>query len=138
MLSPFFDFNDRFRLLDSLERFAAQSRDDGDFSMRLRDSGEALELTADLPGVRSEDVEITVEGDILTLRAEAKPRDLSGFKPVRSERTRTRVLRQIELPVRVDAASVAATLKDGVLALTLPKAPEARPRKIPVIAGGAN
>ena len=87
---------------------------------------------ADLPGFEEKDIDITLEGDILTLRADA-PRALpEGFKVVRSERSRVRLLKQIELPVRVDVDGVSASFTDGVLELKLPKAADARPRRIPV------
>jgi HSP20 family protein len=135
MLSPFFDFSDSLRLMDSLERkihASAQGRDESGAWMFLRDTGEDLVLLADLPGFEEKDIDITLEGDVLTLRADA-PRALpEGFKVVRSERSRVRLLKQIELPVRVDVEGVSASFTDGVLELKLPKAAEARPRRIPV------
>lgn len=132
MLSPFFDFTDSLRLLErQLDRQASYARDEG-ATMFLRDTGEALVLQADLPGFEEKDIDITLEGDVLTLRADA-PRPLpEGFKVVRSERSRVRLLKQIELPVRVDAEGVSASFSDGVLELTLPKSADARPRRIPV------
>ena len=138
MLSPFFDFNDRFRWMDSFERrmdraMSQPSRDDLGGSMYLRDTGDELVLTADMPGVAEQDIDITIENDILTLRAQSKRSVPAGYKPVRTERAQLQLVKQIELPVRVDADSVAATLVDGVLELKLPKAAEARPRRIPIV-----
>lgn len=140
MFTPFFAIDDRHRLIDSFERqverlLAPQRHDDGP-RLSFADTGDELVLTADLPDVAEKDLEISIEGDVLTLRAEpstrANPAAAEGFKLVRSERPRARLLRQIELPVRVDADAVRATFTDGVLELWLPKAKEARPRKITV------
>jgi HSP20 family protein len=136
MLSPLFDFNERFKLFDNLERqvdqmFTGQARGDAT-RMILRDNGDELLLVADLPGVSEKDLEISLEGDVLTIHLQGDRQTPSGYKLVRSERPSMRMVRQIELPVRVDVDDLQATLRDGVLELRLPKAKEARPRKIPV------
>lgn len=137
MLSPLFDFNERFRLLDDFERQVDRSftKQVGAVSPRmvLRDRGDELHLLAELPGISAGDLDISLEGDVLTLRVEGDRQVPSGYNLVRSERPSMRMVRQIELPVRVDADSLQATLHDGVLQLRLPKAKEARTRKIPVL-----
>jgi len=142
MFSPFLDFTDRFRLMDDLERqvdrmLALQSGRAGAVPwMSLRDAGEALVLVADLPGISEKDIDITIEQDVLTLRAEGAESAPKGYKTVRAERPKVRFQKQIELPVRVDAERAEASSKDGVLTLTLPKAASALPRKI-AVAGAA-
>lgn len=136
MFTPFFDINDRFRWMGSLERqmdriLTPEPREESATTM-FRDVGDALVFVTDLPGVKESDIEITLEGDILTLRAEASPVSIPDAKLARAERPRIRLFRKIELPVRVSSEEVKASLIDGVLTLTLPKAAEARPRKIPV------
>lgn len=137
MLSPLFDFNERFRLFDSIDRqvdqmLTSHTRADAT-RMTLRDTGDELLIVADLPGVSDKDLEISLEGDVLTLHASGDRQTPAGYKLVRSERPSMRMVRQIELPVRVAADDLQATLQDGVLQLRLPKAKEARPRKIPVV-----
>lgn len=90
-------------------------------------------LTAEVPGVPADKLELSVEDDAVTLAGErvAQPA-ASDETVVRRERFAGRFSRTLRLPFRVDAGSVAARLKDGVLTVTLPKAPEARPRKIDV------
>jgi HSP20 family protein len=84
-----------------------------------------FELHADLPGVRRDDLDIQVENDVLTIKGERKL-ELDG------ERVAGAFARTFTLPKQVDAEKIAASLKDGVLTLTLPKRPEAQPRQIKV------
>jgi HSP20 family protein len=80
-----------------------------------------LELFADVPGVKQEDLDIQVEKDVLTIRGERKgTRQAGSFS------------RAFTLPKHVDVEKIAASLKDGVLTLTLPKRAEAQPRAIKV------
>lgn len=142
MLSPFFDFGDRFRWMDSFERDfdrlrAGRAREAAPGTIFFRDAGNDLVFLVDLPGVSEQDVEVTLEGDVLTLKAEAPKSAHDGYRLVRSERVSARVQRQIELPVRVDGSGVVATLRDGVLEVRAPKAAEAAPRKIPVLGAKA-
>lgn len=144
MLSPLFGYNDTARFMDSLERQMDRmlvTRPNGRLErasrFTLRDDGAQLVMSLDAPGVTEKDVDITLEGDVLTLRAESRRTEAEGYKLVRSERSAFRLFEQIELPVRVDGNSVQAVLKDGVLTITLPKAPEAKPRKIAVLGASA-
>lgn len=80
-----------------------------------------LELYADVPGVKQEDLDISVEKDVLTIKGERKGPRLGGS-----------FSRAFTLPKHVDAEKIAASLKDGVLTLTLPKKAEAQPRSIKI------
>jgi HSP20 family protein len=80
-----------------------------------------LELHADVPGVKQEDLDIQVEKDVLTIKGERKGQRLAGT-----------FSRAFTLPKHVDVEKIAASLKDGVLTLTLPKRPEAQPRAIKI------
>src|SRR5579884_2764267 len=80
-----------------------------------------LELYADVPGVKQEDLDIQVEQDILTIKGERK-----------GARFRGAFERAFALPKQVDVEKIVASLEDGVLTLTLPKRAEAQPRKIKV------
>jgi HSP20 family protein len=88
-------------------------------------------VEVDLPGVKQEDVDLTVEKNSLRITAERKgPSDERKFW--HQERAYGRIDRLITLPETVDAEGITAELKDGVLALTLNKRPESQPRKIQV------
>jgi len=84
-----------------------------------------FELYADLPGVAQGDLDIQVEKDVLTIKGERK-------LVRKGERASGAFSRAFTLPKHVDVEKIAASLKDGVLTLTLPKRPEAQPRQIKV------
>ncbi len=103
---------------------------------QLRDTGDAITMLADLPGFRLEDIELNIENTTVTLKAAApQPAAPEGFKVLVRERVRAGVDWSFELPYPVDVAGASAVLEQGRLKVTLPKAPEAKPRNIPVKAG---
>lgn len=88
-------------------------------------------VEVDLPGVRRDDLDITLEKNALRIAAERKgPQDDRKFW--HQERNFGRIERLITLPETVDPDGISAELKDGVLHLTLAKKPESQPRKIAV------
>ncbi len=90
-------------------------------------------LYAEVPGVEMKDLEISVNGTTLTLKGERKVQsEVPEEKYYRRERGAGPFGRSLELPHKVDADHVEAVLKDGVLKVRLPKAPEAQPRRIEV------
>jgi HSP20 family protein len=89
-------------------------------------------VRAEVPGVAEGDVELLVEDDVLTLRGARKVDAPAGYEVRLRERAAASFARKIALGVRIDAAAVGATLKDGILTVTLPKAKEAMPRQIAV------
>lgn len=90
-------------------------------------------IRAELPGVAPEDVEVSLTGNLLTIRGEKKGEAVSeGEHCRRSERRYGRFVRSLEFPTDVDSAKVEARAKNGVLVVTLPKAEEARPRTVAV------
>jgi HSP20 family protein len=100
--------------------------------MHMEDSGDALRVYAEIPGMRAQDVHITLERDTLTLRGERNEELPEGYAVRRKERGALRFARSLTLPVRVDADAVTATMRNGVLELCLPKSAEERPRSIAV------
>jgi HSP20 family protein len=84
-----------------------------------------FELHADLPGIKQEELDIAIDKDVLTIRGERKL-DRQGERPAGA------FSRSFSLPKTVDVEKIGASLKDGVLTLTLPKRPEAQPRQIKV------
>jgi HSP20 family protein len=101
----------------------------------IQQDEQTIRVEADLPGVKEDDVELTVENGVLTLAGEKRSerRDDSGY----SERSYGRFERRISLPANIDEDGCAAHFKDGVLTVTIPRsAQKQRGRRIPL--GGAS
>ena len=98
----------------------------------LHDDGAELRLWAEVPGLSEKDLDITVEESSLTLRGERRIEAPEGYGVHRQERGNRKFARSFTLPCRIDAEKARAELKDGVLMMRLPKAPEAQPRQIRV------
>ena len=86
----------------------------------------------ELPGMRKEDIEISLQDGMLTINGERKSETSEGEKAERSERYIGKFRRSISLPTQVDANKVSANYRDGILTVTLPKAEEAKPKQIKV------
>lgn len=96
----------------------------------IYETPDGLVVKADLPGVAKSGLDVRVENNLLTIRGEsshAAPGDL-----VYREYELVNFFRQFELTEKVDQSKITAELKNGVLTLKLPKAEEAKPRKIDV------
>jgi len=100
--------------------------------IHLFDVGQALVVKADLPGMPQSDLQITLNQDVLTLAGERKPDVPEGYTVHRQERAPVRFSRSFTLPSKIDPETTTAVLKNGVLTLTLPKVPEAQPRRISI------
>ena len=93
-------------------------------------------LHVELPGVKAQDVDITLEENVLTITGERNfydERSTDNFR--RIERRFGRFHRAVRLPDRVDVDKVEATFDNGLLTITVPKAEEAKPRRIAINAG---
>ena len=102
-------------------------------SLDLRDDGTNLVVELELAGMKKENFDISLEDGTLAIsgsRHAAENNANSGL--LSSERFSGRFSRTVALPCAVKADAVTATYKDGILAITLPKADEARPRKIDI------
>lgn len=91
--------------------------------MDVLDKGAAFEVKMDLPGVKKDDIQITIEGSRVSVKAEAKleREEKDGEKLLHSERFAASYARSFELPTEIDDAAVEARFEDGVLTLALPK-----------------
>lgn len=93
---------------------------------------EAVFVTAELPGVAAEDLDVSVVTDNLTIRGKRTSGDAPSKAYLRKERPEGEFVRTISLPFRVDPEEVEAKIKNGVLELRLGRAREDRPRKVAV------
>jgi HSP20 family protein len=89
----------------------------------VKESGDAYTVQAEIPGVPKEDIQVAVEGNVVSLRAEVKQQDSTSQdeKTLRSERYYGAVSRSFQLASDIDQAQAKAKYDNGVLTLTLPK-----------------
>ena len=150
LLDPF--GRDPWQILDSLRRemdqvfargpvwgpFGARARPTWGAAVfpavNLYDAGNAFVLTAELPGVRSEDLQVEVTGNVVRIqgRRDVTPPAGGAVAVHRAERRGGSFSRAFELPADIDPEGVEARLDHGVLILRIPKRPELQPRRIEV------
>ena len=96
----------------------------------------AFEVQAEIPGVKKEDIQVEIDGNLLSLQAQVRQEDSSAGeegRPLRSERYYGSVSRTVQLPTEVDDSQCKARYENGVLRLTLPKkAQEKSQRRVTV------
>ena len=105
--------------------------------MDLYRDGDHYVLNADLPGIDPGSVDIDVDGQLLTIRAERSLSSKEGVKWITRERDGASFLRQLSLGQGVDTARISATYNNGVLSVTIPVSEKAKPRKIEVVTEGS-
>jgi len=118
---------------DSLVTRGADNVADWTPAVDIREDEKAYVLTADLPGVKPEDIDVTMEKGILTIRGnrdEAKEDEDRGYK--RYERVRGSFMRRFALPDTANGDDIEAKTEHGVLHVTIPKHAEPQPRRITV------
>jgi HSP20 family protein len=95
----------------------------GQIKMDVKESDGGYTVSAEIPGVKKEDIHVTIEGSVVTVRAEVKQEDAQtqDDKVLRSERYFGSVSRGISLPQDIDQSQAKAKYDNGVLTLTLPK-----------------
>ncbi len=93
---------------------------------------EEIVVTANMPGVKPESVEITLEGDTLTIKGE-RPAPLENVDYVLQERTHGKFQRTLNINIPVDANKAEASFENGLLTLTIPKAEAVKPKTIQVV-----
>jgi len=99
----------------------------------IREEADHYLLTADLPGVKPEDIDVTMENGVLTIQGQRhaeKSSESDGYK--RYERVRGSFLRRFALPDTANGEDIVAETKHGVLEVTIPKHAELAPKKIAV------
>jgi HSP20 family protein len=152
MLIGFRDFDRALRAFDELQRRIDQAFDPWADPALSRDRSrvrahaawpptnvfetkESFVVRAEVPGLADKDVSVSVEDDSLVVRGERKSDIPQGHTVHLRERLPVSFVRKLPLPARVDADAVSASLRDGVLTITLPKAKDSLPRQIAVKAG---
>ncbi|MGC0152508.1 Hsp20/alpha crystallin family protein [Chromobacterium vaccinii] len=91
--------------------------------MDVKETGEAYQVEAELPGVGKEDIHVEIDGTLVTIKAEVRQYDQQGKdeRPLRNERYYGLVSRSFQLPQDIDRETASARYENGVLNLTLPK-----------------
>jgi HSP20 family protein len=126
------DVNRLFSDLLGPESRWAFGRGRGFPAINVWEDGDKLYVEAEIPGVKSETLDVTVVGGELTIKGERPATAEEGLTFHRRERGTGSFIRVVHLPVEVDANQVDAALNDGVLLITLPKSEAAKPRKVQV------
>jgi len=104
----------------------------------VEETGEHIRFVLEVPGIRPADIDVTVERNTLTISGEKKAeRSQENATCHLTERRYGRFTRRFQLPARVDANAVTARYENGLLTITLPKVPDARPRQIRIETGEA-
>lgn len=98
----------------------------------IYETGEALTLVMEMPGVEKKDVQVHLENDMLRIDGRIDFAKYEGMEPVYTEYNVGHYTRSFSLSSKIDQQKISAELEDGVLTLTLPKAEEARPRRIAI------
>jgi len=98
----------------------------------LYEHGDNFEIRAEVPGLEKDDLNVKIQGNYLEISGERKSDAPEGYKTHKTERGIGFFSRSFTLPADVDSTKVEATLKNGVLYLTLPKHEAAKPKKISI------
>ncbi|NHF63124.1 Hsp20/alpha crystallin family protein [Microcella pacifica] len=130
-------FFDPFRELDRVASSLLDQRQSPRLMpMDLFRGGDHYVLTADLPGVDPGSVDVDVDGQLLTIRAERSARTEEGVQWLARERGTGSYLRQLTLGKDIDTENISAHYENGVLSVMIPVAEKAKPRKISVATAG--
>jgi HSP20 family protein len=116
------------RVLDNTHCTAAQAAPD----FQISDEGPELKLSASLPGIAQDGLDLKLTADRMELRGERKLSIPEGYKARHRERQSYAFERTYRLPIKIDPGRSEASLVNGVLTITLPKAEAAKPRSITV------
>ena len=133
-------WNDLFDLSTQVDQLFNVRQSNGPSQFRslpvdIRQTDTEFVIDASTPGFKPDEVEVTVDGDVLTIRGRRDvEREDKGDQYVRRERRQSSVYRRIGLPTEVRADEISATFDNGVLHVTVPRAQKTQPRRIPVAA----
>lgn len=134
-MATYTPFREMERLADAL---LEGSRGPRQMPMDLYRDGDHYLLTADLPGMDPGSVDIDVDGQLLTIRAERTLPNGENVKWITRERTSGSFLRQLSLGQGIDTERISASYDNGVLSVTIPVSERAKPRKVHVASAGSS
>jgi HSP20 family protein len=102
-------------------------------SIDVAETDDKITVTAELPGINQEEVDIAIADDVLTLKGEKKEeKEVKEENYHRIERSYGSFQRSVRLPAGVKTDEIKAAYKDGILTITIPKAEEAKPKQIKI------
>lgn len=136
--SPWTEMNRLARELDTMFTPGwTQSNDLWAPPVDVEETPDEIVLTAELPGMSRDDIDIELEDGVLTIQGEKKEEQKEeGRQGLRYERRWGSFARRFTLPRAVDSANITASYENGILAIHVPKAEEAKGRKIEISDGG--
>jgi len=132
-VDPFSDIDDLFKGF-FVRPMAYEGQPQMQIKMDVKENDSAYTVHADIPGVKKEDIHVTIEGNQVSISAEVKKEkeEKQGEKLLRSERYYGKVARSFTLAQDVDEATSQAKYADGVLELTLPKKAVSSAKKLAI------
>ncbi|MBI3431130.1 MAG: Hsp20/alpha crystallin family protein [Hydrogenophilales bacterium] len=132
-IDPFGDIDDLFKGF-FVRPALLEGQPQMQIKMDVKENDDAYTVHADIPGVKKEDIQVSIEGNQVSISAETKTEkeEKKGEKVLRSERYFGKVARSFTLAHDVDEAKAQAKYSDGVLELTLPKKATTASRKLAV------
>ncbi len=132
--NPFDELLNEFSKGFFVRPFATPEGAEPKMKLDVKEDEKAYTVRADIPGVKKEDIQVDVDANAVTVRAEVKQEkeEKKDEKVIYSERTYGMVSRSFSLPAEVDASGAKAEYKDGVLNLVLPKKAGAQARRLSV------
>jgi HSP20 family protein len=142
-------FREMVNMQNMMDRFFEDWRPSSDefwrsganaLALDVHEDDQAYTITTELPGVKPDDINVRQEDDYIVIEAETRSQTEGdqNKRPLVQERRYGHYSRRFRLPQNVNFEKSGATYQDGVLTLTLPKAPEAQPRTIPVRSAQSN
>ncbi len=128
---------DPFREMDRIAQIAGEAaRAPQSFPLDAYRRGDQFMVHFDLPGVDASSIDLTVERNVLTVRAERRYERQEGDEVVVSERPQGVFTRQLLLSDTLDGERISASYDDGVLTVTIPVAEQAKPRRVEISTEG--
>lgn len=101
-------------------------------TLNLYDEGDKLVLDAEVPGLSEQEIQLSINQNVLSISGERKVEVPEGYAIHRQERSAVNFARSVSLPFQIDTDKVVAHVKDGLLTVTMEKSKEAQPRQITI------
>lgn len=125
--------NDLVRSSDPLDLFGRLDRSEWLPPVDIKEEDEAYTFRIDVPGMSADDLEVELHDGVLSVRGERELRESAEHKGyIRTERRHGKFLRQFRVPTAAKAEELKASVKDGVLAIYVPKGSASEARRVPI------